>query len=119
MQSIIQKNEKTISPEMTLEEKFKIWNNTPREECPLCLKFTILDQHNCQLKNEKKFDKDFLFYLYRKTTCGICYKTEHPNSYCPIVTCKICKEKGHITKNCSNKPNTTEEMKNYWKQEPK
>ncbi|CAG8793353.1 13626_t:CDS:2, partial [Racocetra persica] len=24
---------------------------------------------------------------------------------------------GHISKKCLNKPNTTEEMKNYWKQE--
>ncbi|CAG8808052.1 10487_t:CDS:2, partial [Racocetra persica] len=41
----------------------------------------------------------------------------HPNSYCPIVTCKICEEKVYISKNCPNKPSTTKEMKNYWKQE--
>ncbi|CAG8707515.1 2383_t:CDS:2, partial [Racocetra persica] len=108
-----QRTKETISPEMTLEEKFRIWDNTPREEYSFCEKVSILDQYNCPKKNERKFDKDFLLYLHQKTTYGICFKQEHPNSYYPIVTCKICEEKEHISKNCSNKPSTTEEMKNY------
>ncbi|CAG8599906.1 7513_t:CDS:1 [Ambispora leptoticha] len=105
---------------MTLQEKFKIWDNTPREECPFCFRMTILEQHNCSKQNGKKFDKDFLLYLHQETTCEICFKKGHPNSYCPIRTCKQCNQRGHIVKNCPNQPpRVTESLKGYWKNEEK